>query len=62
MDWIQLSQGFTTTSPEVDGTHFVDLVRIKGWVDLGAWDYWMIFKTNAKTLKCYSEFSKMFFE
>ena len=39
MDWIQLSQGFTTTSPEVDGTHFVDLVRIKGWVDLGAGDY-----------------------
>ena len=27
---------FTTKSPEIPGTHFIDLRRIKGWVDLRA--------------------------
>ena len=27
---------FTTKSPEIPGTHFIDLGRIKGWDDLGA--------------------------
>ena len=27
---------FTTNSPEIPGTHFIDLKRMKGWVDLGA--------------------------
>ena len=27
---------FTIQFPEIPGTHFIDLVRIKGWVDLGA--------------------------
>ena len=27
---------FTTKSPEISGTHFIDLWRMKGWVDLGA--------------------------
>ena len=27
---------FTTKFPEIPGTHFVDLRRMKGWVDLGA--------------------------
>ena len=27
---------FTTKSPEIPGTHFIDLGRMKGWVDLGA--------------------------
>ena len=27
---------FTTKFPEIPGTHFIDLGRIKGWVDLGA--------------------------
>ena len=26
----------TTQSPEIPGTHFTDLGRMKGWVDLGA--------------------------
>ena len=32
---------FTTKFPEITGTHFIDLGRMKGWVDLGAtqW-YW----------------------
>ena len=38
---------FTTKSPEIPGTHFIDLGRMKGWVDLGAtewfwtWDPWI---------------------
>ena len=38
---------FTTTSPEFPGTHFINLRRMKGWVDLGAtqwfwtWDSWI---------------------
>ena len=37
---------FTTKFPEIPGTHFIDLGRMKGWVDLGAthwfwaWDPW----------------------
>ena len=27
---------FTTKFPEIPGTHFIDLRRMKGWVDLGA--------------------------
>ena len=27
---------FTTKSPEIPGTHFIDLGKIKGWVNLGA--------------------------
>ena len=27
---------FTIQFPEIPGTHFIDLVRMKGWVDLGA--------------------------
>ena len=27
---------FATKSPEIPGTHFIDLRRMKGWVDLGA--------------------------
>ena len=27
---------FTTKFPEISGTHFTDLGRMKGWVDLGA--------------------------
>ena len=27
---------FTTKSPEISGTHFIDLGRMKDWVDLGA--------------------------
>ena len=27
---------FTTKFPEISGTHFIDLGRMKGWVDLGA--------------------------
>ena len=27
---------FTTKFPEISGTHFTDLRRMKGWVDLGA--------------------------
>ena len=26
---------FTTKFPEIPGTHFIDLGRMKGWVDLG---------------------------
>ena len=37
---------FTTKSPEIFGTHFIDLGKMKGWVNLGAtkwfwtWDPW----------------------
>ena len=27
---------FTTKSPEISGTQFIDLWRMKGWVELGA--------------------------
>ena len=27
---------FITKFPEIPGTHFIDLARMKGWVDLGA--------------------------
>ena len=27
---------FTTTFPNIPGTHFIDLGKTKGWVDLGA--------------------------
>ena len=27
---------FTTKFPKIRGTHFIDLWRMKGWVDLGA--------------------------
>ena len=27
---------FTTKFPDIPGTHFIDLRRMKGWVDLGA--------------------------
>ena len=27
---------FTNTSPEIPGTHFIDLGGMKGWVELGA--------------------------
>ena len=43
MDGVQLSEAlwgdsllFTTLSPGVSGTHFIDLGRMKGWVDVGA--------------------------
>ena len=38
---------FTTTFPEIPGTHFIDLGRMKSWVNLGAtqwfwtWDPWI---------------------
>ena len=38
---------FTTKFPEIPGTHFIDLGRMKGWVELGAtqwfwtWDPWI---------------------
>ena len=38
---------FTTESPEIPGTPFIDLGRMKGWVDLEAtqwswtWDTWI---------------------
>ena len=38
---------FTTKFPEISGTYFTDLGRMKGWVDLGAtqwfwtWDPWI---------------------
>ena len=38
---------FTTKFPEIPGTHFIDLGRMKGWVNLGAtqwfcaWDLWI---------------------
>ena len=38
---------FTTKFPEIPGTHFINLGRMKGWVDLGAtlwfraWDSWI---------------------
>ena len=31
-----LSLLFTTKSPESSGSHFIDLRRMKGWVDLRA--------------------------
>ena len=38
--WLQPLQGgsllFTIQFPEISGTHFIDLGRKKGWVDLGA--------------------------
>ena len=27
---------FTTKFSEIPGSHFIDLIRMKGWVDLGA--------------------------
>ena len=45
MDGVQLPQGyshfeeavyFLPKFPEIPGTHFIDLGRMKGWVDLGA--------------------------
>ena len=27
---------FTTKFPDIPGTHFIDLGRMKGWVDFGA--------------------------
>ena len=27
---------FTTKFPDIPGTHFIDLRRMKGWADLGA--------------------------
>ena len=30
---------FTIKSPEISGTHFIDLGRMKGWVDIGATPY-----------------------
>ena len=37
---LQLLRGgsllFTTKFPEIPGTHFIDLGKMKGWVDLGA--------------------------
>ena len=38
---------FTIQFPEIPGTHFINLGRMKGWVDLGAtqwfwaWDSWI---------------------
>ena len=38
---------FTTNFPEIHGTHFIDLERMKSWVDLGAtqqfwtWEPWI---------------------
>ena len=38
---------FTTTFPEISATHFTNLERMRGWVDLGAtqwfwiWDPWI---------------------
>ena len=37
---------FTIQFPEIPGTHFIDLGRMKGWVDLGA-TQWFFFKTIA---------------
>ena len=34
---------FTTKLPEIPGTHFIKLRRMKGWVDLGA-TQWFFFK------------------
>ena len=33
---------FTTKLPEIPGTHFIKLRRMKGWVDLGA-TQWFFF-------------------
>ena len=33
---------FTTKFPEIPGTHFMDLRRMKGWVDLGATQWFWI--------------------
>ena len=30
---------FTTKFPEIPGTHFIDLGRMKDWVDLGATNF-----------------------
>ena len=30
---------FTTKFPDIPGTHFINLGRMKGWVDLGATDW-----------------------
>ena len=59
MDGIQLSQGyshfeegvllFITQFPEIPGTHFIDLGRMKGWVDLGA-TQWLRMVKDRKTI------------
>ena len=36
MDGVQLPELFTTKFPGTPGTHLIDLRRMKGWVDLGA--------------------------
>ena len=33
----------TTKFPEIPGTHFIDLGRMKGWVDLGATQWFVLF-------------------
>ena len=30
---------FTFKFPEIPGTHFIDLRKMKGWVDLGAFQW-----------------------
>ena len=41
---------FTTKFPEIPGTHFIYLGRMKGWVDLGATQWWSfnLCKGNSK--------------
>ena len=40
---------FTIQFPEIPGTHFIDLGRMKGWVDLGAtqWFWWFKLQTSS---------------
>ena len=42
---------FTTKFPEISGTHFVDHRRIKGWVNLGAtqWFWTCLYACNKST-------------
>ena len=37
---------FTTKFPEIPGTHFTDLGRMKGWVDLGATQFKFFLKSR----------------
>ena len=43
---------FTTKFPDIPGTHFTDLGRMKGWVDLGATQ--LVFFLKSRVLLTYS--------
>ena len=42
---------FTTKSPEIPGTHFIDLGWMQGWVDLGA-TQWFEHGTPGLGIQC----------